>query len=499
LTAHYPRLSALVSAVFPGDWDSIRDSGIAPRVEVLGVSDEAARQEFLTGCASLKLEKIYPQQFRTADALNSGRRSVVVMEPRRSSKTTSITAWALGRCLSRPDYRVAVVYGTTGKAARDAFTLDVKSQLDRAYPDKDSRPFSIKTGAGRERIEFDNGSVYQVCATPADFRGRTFDVVIFEEAGEFEGERWTDYVAAAQPTQDTATDPVTVITGTAGKSREGNALWDALERLRNGDPTMGGIEYSAGVDLTVEDWETWELAEPLVVASHPGVGTLTTLDTIRNNYGVMKAETFGREYLGIFTDLTGTAGILQPVKWAEAELNEPFPSSLPERAAVAFAVHPYQSCAAIVAAWRDDDGIAHLALVDHREGVRWLPERIAALATTYPSIEFGHDNRGPVLTEVETIKREHRHVLLAPQTTGNVTTAAALLVRELHTGNLRHYGQAQLTSAALSARRREIGPAFGFGRPPGDGDITALEAASLALRLYDEQPPAFDIPLMFAS
>jgi hypothetical protein len=461
-------------------------------------SSEAERESFFAGTNALRLTTIHPQQLWTADALNCGRRFVVVLEPRRSSKTTSITAWALGRCLSRADYKVGVVYGTTGKAARDAFLLDVVPKLEGSYPDQDSRPFKLKRGAGQERIEFANGSLYQVCSSPEDFRGRAFDVIIFEEAGELEGDRAADMLAAASPTQDTVPEPITVVTGTAGKSRAGNLLWDFLERLRAEDPDVGGIEYSAGVDLVPEDWETWELAEPLVLASHPGVGTLMPdVSRVRANYGSMRPVVFGREYLGIFSDETATVGLIAPAKWADAELTADLPEP-PERFAVAFAAHPYQSSAAIAAAWRVD-GIGFVALLDHREGVRWLAGRIGELGAKYPATEFGHDSRGVVTTEVEAVKRDYPSVRLAPQNTANVTTAAALFVREVHTGNVRHYGQSQLTEAVLTVRRREIGQAFAFGRPGGDGDIVAAEAASLALRLYDEAPMPMQLPQMVAT
>lgn len=423
------------------------------------------------------------------DALSLDRRYAAVLEPRRSSKTTTVLAWALGRAFSRPDYAVAYYAGTSGKAARDQFLKYVIPKLEGLYPDPDTRPFRIRKGAGQERVEFTNGSLFQVCATPEDFRGATFDLILIDEAGELDGEKFVDVLAAASPTQDTTPQPVMVFMGTAGKSRQGNALWDFLERGRKGDADVAVIEYSAGRDLTQEDWETWELAEPLILASHPGVGTLTTIDAVRNNYSTMTLETFGREYLGIFSERAGVAGAIHPAKWLAASLTDAIPETPPGHFVWGVSAHVNQSCAAIAAAWRDADGQAHVLIADWREGVEWLPAALSGLAAANTGVPFAHDTKGPITLEVERASRLSTKLKLAPQTYAQVQQAAQLLVREVHRGNLRHYGQKHLDEAAAIATIRGEDKAWLFGRPKGgDTDITSLEAASLALRLLDSTP-----------
>lgn len=486
-----------ISSLFVQDWNSLKAEGIAPRYESHTAAETAAndqlRAEFLAGCELLGLvgraKTLKPQQLRTADVLNVGERFTGVLEPRRSSKTTTLLAWALGRCASRDDYLIAYTVCTSGKKARDRFNKDIVPVLERMYPDADARPFRIYKAAGQERVVFNNGSVFQI-AKPAgdDFRSEAYDVIILDEAGEATPEMGEDLLSAALPTQDTRPGAMLVVAGTAAKYRTGNLLWDELEKGRQEEARHGIIDYSAGDIYAVEDIETWDDAKPLVIMSHPGIGTLTTAESIEDNYKALGREQFAREYLGIFGDDGSTAGIIRPDRWEAATLAEALPEP-PKHFVIGVAVRVNQASACVVAAWRED-GVARLLVLEHHPGVNWLTDRVTELGQKYKVPIAYDDMQGPTLAEVEPLKRVRPGLKLKPQNTKNVSTAAALFVKEVDSGNLCHFGQDSLTHAALTARKRTFraGNAWAFGRPDADADITAIEAAALALRLYDETP-----------
>ncbi|MET4053593.1 phage terminase large subunit-like protein [Frigoribacterium sp. PvP054] len=446
------------------------------------------RGEFETGAKALGLgsakKPIHEQQYAIADVINATGgdglavwTTVGVCVPRRASKTTSIFALALGRCLEREDYAVAYS-AQTGTKARDRFLIDIVRPLERMFPDEDSRPFKINRSRGGEHIAFDNGSRFAVLPPIADsFRGDAYDLVILDEAQVHEPDASDDLLGAILPTFDTRPGAQLIVAGTTGEHRSG-MLWATLQDGRDGRASTGIVEYSAGDSLTEE-----EMADEAVWRrAHPGIGTLTTIDAIRRNYEKLPLDQFSREYLGVWP-AGGGGRFLNGEKWANAGRGGDLPTP-PAHFALGLAVHPDQLSASIVAAWRDDAGHAHVLVLDHRPGVRWVATRAVELARKY-GVKIGHDTFGPVLVETEAMGRAKPAPRTAPQTMADVKTSAATLVKALEQGELVHYEQDEMSEAARLAVKRKIGNGWGLGRGTPEDDITALEAASYALHVYD--------------
>lgn len=468
-------------------WESERDAGISPLTGSALAGDEADRLEFLTGARLLGLRKpgrtLKPQQLRSHDMLAAGHRDNSILMPRRSSKTTGLVIEGIGRAQSeeREDYRVGILTATTGKAGRSRFLKDVAPALER---NTDGR-LKIVRSAGQERVEWrDTGNSMAWLSTVDDARGEAFDLFIVDESGEPDPDKVDDIKGAVLPTLDTRPGAQFVVAGTAGDYRDGNLLWDGLAVGRGG---IGGvIEYAVPDGLTVDDIASWTATEPLVRLSHPGVDTLTTIEAIRSNYEQLGRARFLREYLGIFGDAGGTTALIKPKQWEALALDGDYPKP-PNHFGLAMAMTPNQSGASLVAAWREN-GVARGLLLDQREGTVWLAKAAAALATKY-RLPVVHDVFGPVLVTVEELNRMQPRPKLEPRTMKQVTTAAALLVREIETGNLGHWHQGPLDAAILGMVRRKIGlSGWGLGRPSQDADITAAEAFALALHWYDENP-----------
>lgn len=448
------------------------------------------------GLVDRRLE-LMPHQLLVPEVLDEGFEFNAILMPRRSSKSTSLVAWMIGRCLTRPDYLVAYIYATTAKKARTRFKQDIMPMLDRTYPDKATRPFTMSSSAGMERITFKNGSVFAILAPKGDdLRSEAWDLIVVDEAGESEPDQGEELLSAAMPTMDTRPGSQMVFAGTAGRFRKGNVLWDQLEEGRSG---LGGIlEYSAPDTLTADDTDSWEKMMPILEAAHPGVSSgLTTLATLESRYRKMKRSLFLGEYASIFGDVGGGGSIISPAVWARAE--EPsifgYPDP-PERFTLAIGVTAGLTHGAIVGAWRESDGKARLLVIDHREGIRWMAPRAAELARRYRT-PIVHDNFGSCLVVAEELQQMTPRPRFQPQTTRDITTAAGKLVEALESGLVIHFGQDALTEAALAARKRTIGPkAWAFGRRDIDDDICAIEAASLALRVFDETPARAKVTIL---
>lgn len=477
------------------DWDSLRDSHTPPRYVSSFDGGDSLRAEFMAGADLLGIaDKLQPQQLVIADALNAVNAEghplnpmVGVLIPRRSSKTTSILAVLLGRCASRPNYRVAFTLATTGQKARDRFRADIVGPLERLYPDENNRPFRIRKAAGSEAIEFENGSLFRVLTPSGEsFRSDAFDCVFVDEAGEATPETTTDLLTGILPTMDTRPDAQIIIAGTAAKYRTGNMLWDVLQKGRAGEDEYGIVEYAASQDVTVDDIPDWDAAVPLVLEAHPGIGTLTTLAKVKRNFDALPREQFMREYLSVFEDAGFSESAVNLRRWLAAQLDTDAPEP-PKRFAIGVAVTLNQTAASIVAAWRED-GDARVLVLDHRPGTVWVADRLRELAKY--KVPIVYNNIGTTRAEIDALLFDRAvKPYLKPQTMTNVSTAAALFVREVDNGRIGHWDDQALLTAVQTARKRQMANAWGFGRGNNpDADITALEAASMALRVYDEQP-----------
>jgi len=489
-------------------WLDLRSRALTPKHVSELVTSDRDRREFLEGARLLRLDgatrqgdrRLQPQQLVIADMLAAGHKHNAVIIPRRGTKSTSVYMTGIGRAVHREDYRVGIFDTRSGKAGRSRFLKDVAPHLERLYPDKRSRPFTVVRIAGMEGMSFarTGGGVVNWLSTIDDIRGEAFDMLVLDEAGEPRDPGFvSEIMAAALPTFDTRPDGQLVIIGTAGRFKAGNMLWDALEQGRNG--SGGIVEYAAPDGITDEQLEAWEPTEEhpyarvreLVELTHPGVDTLTTIETIHGNYDLSTdVEKFAREYLSIFGNIGESVGLIDPTKWADGGTGGDLPTP-PPNFALAFAPHPDQLCGSIVAAWRDKKGRAHVLMLEHKTNVKWMAAETARLARKYQR-RLTYDGKSQVaLNIVEDLTRARPRPRMDPRDVTDVKQGAALLVDEIHRGNLTHYRQPELDLAARRVLKRSIGVnawAFGRGRD-FDMDITPLEAAALALLAYDQGQP----------
>jgi len=483
------------------NWNALRDAGIKPlHVSKLDQSEQK-RTEFLVGAHALGLvggrKELKPQQYLAADAINADNPYFGMLMPRRSTKTTAAFAVAIGRCMRREGYLVAFTACTTGLKARARFLMDIVRPLRdtfKALP-PEQWPFRIYLSGGSERIEFDNGSVFLVLPPEGEkFRSDAFDMIILDEAGEASPEMTIDLLEGALSTFDTRPGSQLLVAGTAAKYRDGNLLWDYLVDGRARTNRTGILEFAAPDSTTEEELHDWDQVKKLVLKAHPGIGTLTTLQTVKERWSkfhVKSPQKFAAEYLSIFGTAGATTGIFNFEKWKDHALIGALPNP-PAKFAMAIAVHPDQLSACIVAAWRVRNRARLLVLAYEEGAADWLPKRARELSTKY-RVPIAHDTTGAVTVEVETLARMRPKPRLLPQSFPNIKTAAALLVKEVEQGRVEHYNQEPLTEAIRLAKKRSVGPsAWALGRKNPEDDITCAEAAAIALRVYDDtqQRPA---------
>lgn len=533
-------------------WEQNRSRGIEPRYRGELANDDRGRFEFLVGASMMGYELIdlddedahaelaamdpprlplQPQQLVISDAIDAGTKRVVIEIPRRASKSTTIFCKLLGRCAVRPGYRV-VFSAQTGTAGTEMFEEWVKDGLDYVQPPADAdlppwlrgdrprhtkteqrqialfgevlgpaadeprslntsgRTFRTRVGNSRPGIRFDNHSTFRVLKPEAGaYRGKAADVSWLDEAQEIDPTEGNAIIAGVLPLQDTRPGSQIIVSGTAGEAKAG-PFWLFLEQLRKGSPMMGGVDYAAPPSTSWDEIEDEEQAMRLVASTHPGVGTLTTIDVMRDNYRdpTMAKPQWAREYLSIWPDV-GTAAVIDPDEW-DATALQAWPDR-PARVAFGLDIKPGGGAvAAICAAWRDHDGTAYIEVVDHQLGTAWLPERLKYLSTAYRRSTVAFDNIAEANATFIATFHLRPKPRMKPQTYMETAAGCVTFMRELEAGTLRHYApQSGLNSAVMVAKKREVrGNDRGvwlFTADPGD-DVTCLIAGVRALRNWDQ-------------
>jgi hypothetical protein len=489
----------------PSEWDVVRSRALKP-LNVSECSEDATlRAEFITGAEAMglgtwRMPELFPQQLLMADLLNAGQKFTSVLMPRRSTKTTTLLAWLIGRCLSRPGTAIHYTMLTSGLKTSDRFLRDVVPPMLAAYPDEDTRPFRVYKGAGRQSIQFDNGSMFMIGAPKGDsYRSEAFDIIAMDEAGEGDPELVKDLIGAALPTMDTRPGAMLVVAGTAGKFRDGNLLYDSLAEARKGGRRTALLEYAVPDSTDAILFEDWETTAPLVLASHPGVGVSVQLEDIEDTYRRLTDRAqFAREYLGVF-GIVGGASFINPKDWEAAAFEGDRPD-LPDHFGLAFSVAHNQTSAAICAAWRVD-GVAHIALLEHGPGVDWVSTKALTISRKYRT-PITYDGRNSnELSEVEQLNRATPRPRLNPLNWATVSTGAATLMRDIENRKLKHFSQPPMDDAARIVIKRGTpnSPKWSFGLSRDGGDITPLEAALAALVAYDAKPQRRAMPRMTGS
>jgi len=553
-------------ATYEKIWEKVCALGITPGAHGDLDSTWSLRLEFLTGAEMLgmalvdltdkaavaalaeldpPLVPLQPQQLLVADAINAGTRKNVVEMPRRSSKSTSIFALLLGRCVSRPRYKVtfSVQTGTDGRAMLEEWVIGEQGievfwpelSLDTIRPTSGSRnreatpkvpigrfthqplpgfelepvaetqasetgerthyrsgkpvvQFSARLGNSGTQLRFRNRSVFLVLKPEAAaYRSKAADFSWLDEAQEHDPEESELLLAGLLPLQDTRPGAQTCISGTAGQAKVG-AFWKWLKMLRTGHSNIGGVDFYAPEDTPWTVIEDAETAMQLLRTMHPGVDTLTTIPSMLENWEGMAKPKWAREYLSMWPDV-GEEVVIDPAMWDQGALPE-FPPR-PERVAFGTDIQPGGAVAAIAAAWRDGDGNAYIEIVDHQIGNAWLPPRFQYWTRERyrgSSVAFDKIAEGEA-TYIET-RRIHPRPKLQIQTWSETAAGCVTVLREIEAGTLFHFaGQVGLNEAVQVAKKREIkGNDRGvwiFTAAVGD-DVTPLLAGVRALRNWDQ-------------
>ena len=405
-------------------------------------------------------------------------KSVRVTVPRQSGKTTLDGATMSHRALVIPAGRCWF----TMQSQKDA----VDWLINEFWPMLASlgTEVQLRRMAGSEHVKWrrSQGLIRPFAPTPAGLHSKTSDLVVVDECWKFDLVTGHNIDQGIVPTQATRPNAQVWKVSTAGDAA--STWWLATVEQGRAAVAAGrttGVayfEWSCPDELDPCDPVSWPIY-------HPAYGRTIGPEAMQAALDEMGPDGFTRAYGNRW--VSTVARIIPLTSWRAAG---EAPAALPAPGAMAlgFDVAVDRSDAAIVAAWRDDAGVAHMEVADQRPGTGWLPERLGELVERWRPLRVSFDEAGPALDVADVCRRAGLELegLKAREYAAACAGLLEALTAEPPTARYRPHPA--LDAAAADAGRRALGDAWAWGRRQSAGSIAALTAATVAVWAYDHAP-----------
>jgi phage terminase large subunit-like protein len=350
--------------------------------------------------------------------------------------------------------------------------FNLVDRLARSHPDLEKMMKSTTRTGGKETITMRDGRRFKIVArSRATGRGFTGDCIIFDEALEL---RDQSALNAMMPTLATRPNAQVVYASSAGDS--GSVVLAGIRdrAMREHDPDMCFVEYSADKDADPDD-------EIVLLAANPGAPDLISMRAIRNERKRMSIDGFRQERMGVWAhELART--VIPPVIW-KATTRSYNEQPQKRHLGIAFDVASDRSWSAIVAAWRVGETV-HVRTSQHRQSDNWLVKELIALSERY-ECKITYDATGPGRDIGEALQLAD--VDVDPVSGRDFATSCARFLSGLSAQTITHHPDAPMAKAAEVATSRAVGEGWVFARRHASVPICSLTAATLAVWAVDHR------------
>lgn len=421
--------------------------------------------------------RFYPSQVHELELFTArdgdGRfasKSIGISKPRQNGKSFAARKYAITMAAKGKKVLYSAHNGSTVRQMFKYIKDDIEGNrklMGRLKP-RDG----IYKAAGSEGVYFANGGCIEFqTRTTSGARGRTYDVIIIDEAQELTYDQF-DAIKPTMLASDSG-DPQMIYLGTPpSPACNGTVFRDMHDAAHDGKSDAWWLEWA--VD-EVPDMGNKSQVLTLAYATNPAMGRRIREDVMLDaiaNY-VNKPDSFAREYLGWWSPVRAVADehVFDPEAWDACATDDEPAGDI----CYGVKLSPDGSEAALSACWKSDR--PHLELVDYRDtrrGLGWLAEWLDARADKCAMLAVDGRNAEALTSRLENYRDRQLHVM----NTRDAIDAAALLVDGIRSGTVTHYGQAELDEQAKAATRRKVGrDAWCIGGEPS----TAIESAADAL------------------
>lgn len=352
-------------------------------------------------------------------------------------------------------------------------------ELSQPFEDEDNEELhdlllAVRKTNGQQAIRLRNGGLIRFTTrTDSLARGKTYDVLIYDEAQELTEKQ---QAASLPAISASAThNPQTIYLGTPpGPDNVGTVFRDLHDGVHGGESEMAWIEWGADEIGDVHDESRW-------YEYNPSMGTVLNYEAVRGESEQMQPDVFARERLGWWAKTGGSLlYALSSKKWDGCRRD-----SAPTDGKLAFGVKfsADGSNAAVSWALADRDGPSYVELYDV----------MGASGGTVAISDMLLRNRDEIAcacidgkSGADALKRRmldggFSKCALVMGTPAIVQAAASMLKDEVDSGTLSHIESPALDDSARKSLKRDIGR-DGWGFADGPDSIAApIESASLAL------------------
>jgi hypothetical protein len=397
--------------------------------------------------------------------------------PRQVGKTFLVGAIVFALCLLRPNltviwtaHRVRTAEETFGKMQKFAKRKKIAGHIRK-----------IVLGSGEEAVLFRNGSRILFGAREGGF-GLGFDevdVLIFDEAQRLKDSTLDDMIPATNQSRQ-PTSALLLFMGTPPRPTDSGEVFTRMRAdALGGDDDTAWIEFGADpdyeptpapADLSAKDWQQIAKANP----SYPDDTPREAILRMRKKLG---HDSFRREGMGIWDEITATLAVVPASVWAD-HITEELPAQDAPPAAIGLD-RWHDGTTAIAGAWKQGDSthvelLAVDAVMETTGVVDYLVERAGRkipvlIAADSPAASLAAD----------LIARKVKVKLLSGP---DFARSCQAFVDDAIDGPMTHGAQPQLDGALAGATKLAHGKAgaWVWDRRQPDNDISPLVAATLA-------------------
>ena len=332
----------------------------------------------------------------------------------------------------------------------------------------------VRRATGAEGVYFANGGLIEFnTRTNSVARGKTYDVIVVDEAQELTDEQ----ADALTPTTlaSGSGDPQMIYLGTPPNEKCPGTVFRRLHDQAH-DGTGGGawwLEWAAPGVGDKNDVEMW-------YRCCPAMGYRIKEDVMADAAAKSSDDGFAREYLGWWSKAARADAAIDADAWAACKTDKPPVDGLVSYG-VKFSIDGKRG--ALAACIKPANGAPHVEVVAVRStvrGIRWFADWIAP--------RMGEAAQATIDGKAKSAALEKRlssggvpKLAVKIAAPGDVIAACAMFEDAVSDGQVSHFGQPALDESATKCAKRNIGKAGGWGFETADGaDPIVVEAAALA-------------------
>lgn len=403
----------------------------------------------------------------------------LITVPRQSGKTTLVGPLQIHRIMTRPNIK-AFFTAQTGKDAtdrmRDTIQLVTGSPL--------APLFKPRYAAGSMGLSLGNGSRLTTFAGPQAIHGETPHLVTLDEIWKHDQAKGIDFMGAIGPAQATLEGESQIVMISTMGTVDSGFMNELVERGRAGVAGMFYAEWSMADGLDPYEPKTWW-------TFHPALGNTITESYLAKE-SVNEALGHGEWMRAYMNRLTQSSDPLIPADDWRALAAEPLAVPSRRDIAVTYEVAHGGESAAVMATWRDTDGVPCTRLLHAAPGSAWLIPFLEWIIAEWQPAVVGADDGGETRQVTDELRRNGHTIFTIGFS--DFATACVGLLKYVRDRQFRHDGSESLEHAVAHVVLQPMGDGWRFSRKNSTGPIATLNASAVGLWAFDHQEESLGKP-----